>query len=310
MSTTKIDIVSIGNIINETIISPDNTSDGPVLGSPCAYSSLIMAKLGCRVGMVTYFGDDFPKELDVLWQLRLVDKKGFIKYHYSTQNHLIYRANGTKSVEYNKVAPVIEYKDLPASYLDAKLYYICPMNYEVSLDLCEQLKADEKMLMVDLGGFGGTTAYNRFTIDVPRGEHIVDTLCKSAHIIKVSEEDLEYLTPKFTIEEASDEFLRRGAEIVVITLGKRGSYFLEKGAEAKYVPAFKPRYPDEKLDVVGAGDAFAAGFIVKYIQGANVEESTIYGNAAASLMIEKTGACTEARMPSADVVELRLSGII
>jgi len=310
MSTTRVDIISIGNIINETIISPDNSSHGPVLGSPCAYSSLIMAKLGCRVGMVTYYGNDFPKELDVIWQLRLVDKKGFIKYHYSTQNHLICRADGTRSVEYNKVAPVIEYRDLPESYLNAKLYYICPMNYEVSLDLCGQLKDDGKMLMVDLGGFGGTTAYNRFTIDVPRGEHIVDSLCKSAHIVKASEEDLKYLAPNLTIEEAANEFIKRGADVVLITLGEKGSYFLEKGAETKYIPAFKPRYPDDKLDFVGAGDAFAAGFIVKYIQDENVEESTIYGNATASLMIEKTGACTEARMPSADVVELRLGGVI
>ena len=310
MSGTKIDIVSIGNIIKETIIFPDNKFDGPVLGSPCAYSSLIMAKLGCSVGMVTYFGDDFPKELDVLWQLRLVDKRGFVKHHYSTQNHLIYRADGTKSVEYYKVAPVIEYKDLPKSYLDAKIYYICPMNYEVSIDLCRILEDQGKMLMVDLGGFGGTTAYNRFTIDTSRGEYIIDSLCKSAHIIKVSGEDLEYLTPGLSATEASSEFLERGADIVTITLGDRGSLFHVKGGDLKYVDAFKPRFPEENLDVVGAGDAFAAGFIVKYIESADVEASTIYGNAVASLMIEKTGACTEARMPSADLVELRLDGVI
>jgi len=306
----NVEIVSIGNILKETIITPDYRSLGPVLGSPCAYSSLIMAKLGQRVGMVTYFGDDYPKELDVMWQLRLVDKKGFMKYPYTTQNHLIFRPDGTKTIEYNKVDPVIEYKNLPQNYYNAKLFFICPMNYEVSLDLCNRLKDDGKTLMVDLGGFGGVTSYNRFTIDTARGEHIVDSLCNAAKIIKASEDDLQYLTPKFTIEKASNEFLKRGAEIVIITLGEKGAFIQESGGDPKYFPAFKPRIPEEELNLVGGGDAFAAGFIVKYIESMLPDDSVVYGNAVASIMIENEGACIEDRMPSSDVVGFRIDGII
>ena len=137
MSNHNIDVVTIGNILKETIIYPSRTI-GPVLGSPCAYTSLTISKLGLKAGMVSYYGSDYPKGM--IDELRLVDKHGFIQHAYSTENHLIYREDGTKIVDYFKTAPVIQFSDIPAEYMNAQVFFVCPMNYEVSIDLCISLK--------------------------------------------------------------------------------------------------------------------------------------------------------------------------
>ena len=68
----KVDIVEIGNIVKETILFPDKEF-GPVLGSPCAYTSVALAKEGNRVGMVTHYGPDLPA--DMKGELHLVDDR-------------------------------------------------------------------------------------------------------------------------------------------------------------------------------------------------------------------------------------------
>ena len=60
MKNEKVDIVTIGNIVKETIFLTDKIV-GPVLGSPCAYTSLALAKAGKSTGIVTYCGEEMQK---------------------------------------------------------------------------------------------------------------------------------------------------------------------------------------------------------------------------------------------------------
>ena len=59
----KVDIVTIGNIVKETIFLTDKIV-GPVLGSPCAYTSLALAKAGKSTGIVTYCGEEMQKIIE------------------------------------------------------------------------------------------------------------------------------------------------------------------------------------------------------------------------------------------------------
>lgn len=307
MSNSNFDVIVIGNILKETIVYPDR-SIGPVLGSPCAYTGLVMAKLGLKVGMVSYYGNDYPE--DLIRELRLVDQTGFLYHTYSTVNHLIYREDGTKTVEYYKTAPVIQYSDIPKEYENAALYYICPMNYEVSIELSICLKEAGQTIMLDLGGYGGTTVYNRFTIDTPRGNYYIRSLCQVANIIKVSEEDLSLIMPALNVEASAQKLIDFGAETIVITRGEKGALYQRKDSAIHYIPAAKPRLSEDALNVVGAGDAFAGGFICKYLENKNVQDAVVYGNAVASLLMEKEGACVESRMPGQELADLRRDGII
>ena len=307
MPNPNIDVVSIGNILKETIVYPGE-SIGPVLGSPCAYTSLVMAKLGLKAGIVSYYGKNLGE--DLLNELRLVDKAGLIDYLYATENHLIYREDGSKGLEYYKTAPVIQFHSIPEEYMDARLYFVCPMNYEVSLDLCFSLQKHKKTIMIDLGGYGGTTTYNHFAIDTPRGMHYLESLCRAANIVKVSREDLSHIIPGRSLEEASRIILDLGAEIAVIPMGEDGAAYLVAGGGLEHVEAFTPRGDPAGYNAVGAGDAFAGGFICNYIKTGEVHSSVVYGNAVASLVMEKPGACVESRMPGSDMADLRKDRVV
>lgn len=299
----NVDIVVLGNILREMIIFP-NKLIGPVLGSPCAYSSIIMARLGRKVGIVSYIGNDLEK--DMVEQFEIVDTDGFIPYKYTTQNNLIYHSDGRKSVEYAKVAPVIEFEDILKNYLEAETFYICPMNCEVSTEILIKLNEMGKRIIVDLGGFGGTTSYNHFSINTRRGEALINNICKYSTIVKASEEDLKYIFPFMELSEVTQYFIDNGAEGSVITIGEKGALSQVSGQPLMHTDIFYPECDETELNLVGAGDALAAGMIASLDDIENIEEAVVYGSAVASLIIEKKGGCQVDRMPTSFDVTRRL----
>ena len=81
--------------------------------------------------------------------------------------------------------------------------------------------------------------------------------------------------------------LRDNVSLIVITLGKNGcKIYSNKHNDIIYRPAYKVI---KCKDVTGAGDAFAAGFIAKYLNGFNIEKCGDFGNKLASEVIQRFG---------------------
>jgi fructokinase len=77
-----------------------------------------------------------------------------------------------------------------------------------------------------------------------------------ADIVKVSDEDVAYMTGKADLDAAARKWLKRGAKIVVVTRGGEGV--------AAFTARFATRQPAVKVkvaDTVGAGDTFTAGLL-------------------------------------------------
>ncbi|MCH3972953.1 MAG: carbohydrate kinase family protein [Oscillospiraceae bacterium] len=301
----QLDIVVIGTIIKETIQFP-NRVIGPVLGSPAAYSSLVMAAQGRKVGIVTYYGGDMD---DVYKETQVLDRRNVMPYAYSTTNHLIYRSDGTKYVEYQKSAPNIRFSDLCEDYLRQQYFKICPMNYEVELDVAEHLHQMGKTVFIDLGGYGGATSDVRHSIEEVYGRAVIAALCRNSTIIKASAEDLESIIPGRTAEEAALYLTEQGAPNVVVTLGSKGVLYKEKGQPIRHIGPFAAvsEIPDGSLDFTGAGDSFGAGFMASYVKEEDMTKAAVNGNATASLVIQKTGGCTFGRMPTKEQVQRRIA---
>ena len=191
-----------------------------------------------------------------------------------------------------KKAPDILFNDIPRSYLAAKIFYICPINYEVSLETIRHIYSLDKMVAMDLGGWGGTASTTH-----PKGEkdyHILRKLIKYLHIVKASTEDCQYLfhSREIPVNEVPHLFVEWGAKIGIVTLGENGSMVADKKRQLK-VPAFSSNV----IDCTGAGDVYSAGFLAEYLRTKNVEKSALFASATSSLMIEDSGGVLVKRMP-------------
>lgn len=81
-----------------------------------------------------------------------------------------------------------------------------------------------------------------------------------AQIVKVSEEEGEFLFDTRTAEETAAKLLLAGARLVVVTRGAAGAYcrwWHEERLEELVVPGF----PVAAVDTTGAGDGFVAGLL-------------------------------------------------
>ncbi len=76
---------------------------------------------------------------------------------------------------------------------------------------------------------------------------------------------------------------------VVVTLGAGGAYAVSRNGESAYEPGFAV----EMVDTIGSGDAFAAGFLHKHLDGARLADACRFGNALGALVTARRGA-TEA----------------
>jgi len=288
----KVDVVVIGHVIKETIKFPERTI-GPILGSPAAYSSVAAARLGVKAGITTRVGKDIPQDLLKPLFEAGVDTAGLkVEGEDTTTNLLLYDASGNKRFRYLKKAPDILFNDIPRSYLAAPIFYICPINYEVSLETIRYIHSLDKIVAMDLGGWGGAASTTH-----PKGEkdyHILKKLMKYLRIVKASIEDCRYLFHSRDIpaNEIPHLFVEWGAKIGIVTLGENGSIVANKKKELR-VPAFSGNV----IDCTGAGDVYSAGFLAEYLRTKNVEKSALFASATSSLVIEDSGGVSVKRMP-------------
>ena len=84
----------------------------------------------------------------------------------------------------------------------------------------------------------------------------LDRAFQATDILKVSTEDLRWLTPESSIESAAAQLLALGPLLVIVTLGQDGCYARMPAGEIR-VPA--PRV--DVVDTVGSGAAFSSGLL-------------------------------------------------
>ena len=78
---------------------------------------------------------------------------------------------------------------------------------------------------------------------------------------------------------------RRGPTAVVVKRGEKGATVFEKGKPPLDVPGF----PVEVYNVLGAGDAFAAGFIYGLVKGWTYYQAARMGNAGGAIVVTRHG---------------------
>ena len=106
-----------------------------------------------------------------------------------------------------------------------------------------------------------------------------------ADIIFANEEEIKSLYEKNHLDECL-EILSKKNKIFAITLGEKGAMIVN---QERRVP-IKPEKIERLVDTTGAGDLFAAGFLLGFLKNESMENCGATGVSFASKVIQIYGA--------------------
>lgn len=120
------------------------------------------------------------------------------------------------------------------------------------------------------------------------GVEYVKSIIGKVDIVKPSEDDAERLFGKDTNENQMEKFIKLGAKLVIMTLGKEGAI----ASNGKEIVKFNTM-AKEIVDTTGAGDAFWSGFYAAIVKGCTIREALNLGFAVSAYKLKYVGAVVE-----------------
>ena len=104
-------------------------------------------------------------------------------------------------------------------------------------------------------------------------------------ILFMNEDEARMTTGSTDAAESAKMVLNEGLKTAVMKLGARGCAIYSSGDEIRC-----PAFDVDVKDTTGAGDCFAAGFLVARHRGADLAQAARFANAVAALIVQKLGA--------------------
>ena len=116
-------------------------------------------------------------------------------------------------------------------------------------------------------------------------EEILAATMSSASQVIIKDQQIS--APEITgdIEASIKQLLSLGIEILLVKRGEHGVSIYKTDGSRKDVPGF----PVEVLNVLGAGDAFASGFLYGLLKGWDLYKACRMGNASGAQVVTKKG---------------------
>lgn len=113
----------------------------------------------------------------------------------------------------------------------------------------------------------------------------VRALLAHAHLAIGTEEEVIAATGAADATAGATRILDAGLPALILKRGSEGAVVHRRGETSVPVPPFSI----EVLNVLGAGDAFASGFLYGHVNGWTLEESARFGNATGAIVVTRHG---------------------
>ena len=258
-----IEFIAVGHV---TIDRFENGRGEKRLGGAAAYAALTARHLGVTVGLVTSAGPDFP-----YWdRFTSIHTKTIDSEHTTELEHRY--LDGQRHQRVHHVASAIRAEHvsgLPVAEDAAVLY--CPVVHEVEAPLIP-LAPKGLTAVAPQGFFRQWDDTGRISTREWDG---VERALERADIVCMSEEDAS------VPEELAESF---AGKAFVVTKGKEGCR-VYAGADIFSFPAL----PAREVDATGAGDVFAASFVVALRRGDSLANAVRFATREAAAAVESIG---------------------
>lgn len=316
MSNKKFDVITFGrssiDLYSQNIGSPFNDIkgfDAFVGGSPLNIA-VGCARLGVNASLLTAVGNDKVGE----FILNFLNGEG-------VNTHCIPVKNGSRSsavvlgIEPPDKFPLVYYRDNAAdsqvdiddvdnaNIPDYKILLIngTALNIEptrsATFYATEIANRNEVDVVLDLDfradqwhdyrAFGLTVRaiLPRVKMAIGTEEEILAATLIDSSQVTIKEQQISAPEIKGNIDESISQLLSSGIETLIVKRGEKGASIYQKDGSREDVPGF----PVTVLNVLGAGDAFASGFLYGVLQGWDLKKACRMGNASGAQVVTKKG---------------------
>ena len=271
-----IDFLVIGHVVQDVV------PDGYTVGGTTTYSSITARNLGREPGIVTRLAPDFVLP-DVLHDVAVAR----IPSAHTTTFHNVYH-DGHRQQFLLSVADAIQPDDIPAAWRAVPIVHLGPLSRELDSRFAK-LFPDALVGVTPQGWLRQWDETKRVRM---RPWEEAPEILPHVDVLVLSEEDL---APRGNA--LFDEYVRL-TRIAVMTQGARGCVVFTEGQQ-RQIPGFRAR----EVDPTGAGDVFAAAFLIRLHETGDPFESARFANATASFCVEAPGVTG---IPTRKQVEERL----
>jgi 5-dehydro-2-deoxygluconokinase len=170
------------------------------------------------------------------------------------------------------------------------VFYAVETAYENGVDIVLDIdfRADQ---WKDLRSFGLMVRAILPKVKIALGteEEILAATLTDAMQVQIKHQQISAPEIKGDINASVKRILEAGVEVLVVKRGAEGVSIFKKDGSQVDVPGF----PVEVLNVLGAGDAFASGFIYGYLQGWDLYKACRLGNASGAWVVQKPGCAND-----------------
>jgi sugar/nucleoside kinase (ribokinase family) len=288
-------ILAFGNPVYDVISTPIMASSERVLSGCSTNACLAAIRLGLHATLVGGVGSDFQARLVNDLKVRQLD--AFLMPSAQTGGFSLryYDDHGSRDLTLLGIADPINHYVGDFSGVDFIL--IGPILGEVNASLVKEiLAASSAPILTDPQGLLRNQAQGRIYHQIT--QDFVD-IARVSTIVKANELETKVVTgidPRLDPEEAVKALFQFGCKIAVTTIAEAGSIIYD-GTDLYNIPAFRT----DAIDPTGAGDTYAAGFMVKYLENpADLQAVGCFASAVASVMVENSGPDFQLTYPEAE----------
>ena len=243
----------------------DVTASGRRLGGTAAYASVTALRMGLRPALLTSTGPD----LDAARALPGVSVHS-VPAPFTTVFHNRYRGDARTQSATTTAGP-LSTQDVPEAFRASPLVLLGPLLGEVEAELAQAFS--ESTVVASLQGW-----LRRRNPDGSIGPSSWDggSLLPMVDAAVVSKDDPE--------DAAAIAGWAARTRVLIVTEGAAGARVLFEGREQRSAP-FQAR----EVDPTGAGDVFAAAYLVRYGETSDPLESARFAACAAAFSVEGEG---------------------
>jgi sugar/nucleoside kinase (ribokinase family) len=277
-------ILIVGSVALDTVVTPFASVDG-VLGGAASYFSMA-ASLYDTVNLVAVVGEDFPERYRAELMARRIDTTGMQTvpgrtFRWGGKYHLDLNTRDTLFTELGVFADF--HPQVPPSYRRSSVVFLANIQPSLQLDVLRQTEGSPDVLL---------RALDTMNLWIETARDTLTEVIRRVDVLLIAEEEARQYAQTPSLRAAARAILGLGPKMLVIKQGSYGALLF--GADGGFYAA--PAYPLEEVrDPIGAGDAFAGGFL-GYLSGrlgsngrlgeADFHRALIHGNILGSFACE------------------------